>query len=67
MDAKFKPRWARIEKTANDVLVAANGCLAVVAILLTALLFIELQMVSWRADDAAPGPTSNIGMTFNPS
>jgi hypothetical protein len=60
MDAKLKPRWARIEKTLNDVLVAANGCLAVIAILLVSLMFIELQIASWQGGDSGAGAPSII-------
>ena len=67
MDGKFKPRWARIEKTVNDVLVAANGCLAIVAILLVSLMFIQLQMVSWRADDASAGARQTVETWITPS
>lgn len=62
MDKKFKPRWSRIEKTLNDVLVAANGCLAVVAILLASLMFIQLQIVSWQSGDTIGSVLSNVGM-----
>jgi hypothetical protein len=67
MDAKFKARWARIEKTVNDVLVAANGCLAIVAILLVSLMFIQLQMVSWRADDGSVGARQTVETWITPS
>lgn len=67
MDGKFKARWSRIEKTANDVLVAANGCLAIVAILLVSLMFIELEMASWRVDDASAGMPTTIDMRYTPS
>lgn len=66
MDAKFKPRWSRIEKTVNDILVAANGCLAVVAILLASLIFIELQISSWQVDNAGKGALSTVELRFNP-
>jgi len=67
MHPKFKPRWLRIEKTVNDVLVAANGTLAVVAILLASLMFIQLQMVSWQAGDVRAGTPTNIEMRIKPS
>ena len=67
MHPKFKPRWLRIEKTVNDVLVAANGTLAVVAILLASLMFIQLQMVSWKAGDVRAGTPTNIEMRIKPS
>lgn len=67
MDGKFKPRWSRIEKTFNDVLVAANGCLALVAVLLASLLFIKVQLVSWQAGDESGIAPANIEMRIKPS
>jgi len=51
MDPKIEPRRARMEKVVNDVLVAANGCLAVVAMLLASVMFIKLQVLSWQSGD----------------
>lgn len=60
MDGKLKPRPSRFEKTINDILVAANGCLAVTAILLAGLMFIQLQVVSWSVDDDSARLPSRI-------
>lgn len=48
MTSKDRPRGSRVEKIINDTLVAANGCLALVAILLASLIFIQLQLQSWQ-------------------
>jgi hypothetical protein len=51
MDPKIEPRRARMQKIVNDVLVAANGCLAVAAMLLASVMFIKLQVLSWQSGD----------------
>jgi hypothetical protein len=48
IDPKITPRRARLEKTVNDVLIAANGCLALTAIVLASLLLVERQVASWQ-------------------
>ncbi len=61
MNLKFQPRWSRIEKTVNDVLVAATGCLAVLAVLLASLMFIQIEIASWRVGDASGGVPAKAG------
>jgi hypothetical protein len=52
MDPKIKPRRTQLEKIVNDVLVALNSCLAIVAMLLASVMFIKLQVISWQTSDS---------------
>jgi hypothetical protein len=48
------PRTSRFEKIFNDVLVAVNGCLSVVAIMLACLIVVQLEILSSQSADVPP-------------
>ncbi len=56
----MKPRQTWIRAHFDNLLVAANGCLAVLAIMLAVLIFVQLEIGAWRLGDTGPGVSSDV-------
>ncbi len=65
-DIRFKPRASRIKKTIDAFLAAATGCLVLVAISLATLIFVEIQVLSWRVGEIDGGIPSELEVKVKP-
>jgi hypothetical protein len=63
-DVKFRPRPSRAAVAFDSFLVLARWCLVCVAVSLATLIFVQLQIVSWRIGEVDQGVPPELELTI---